>query len=79
MIEATRAFVKDIPHFQEKHQVVAKAWVLINDHNKTRVYVNTYDGDPGVKFKPIPLPLTDKCTLGYKEVPVSECQVAVQV
>lgn len=80
-IPATRAFVKDMDHFQDKG-IDGKSWILINDNEGTRTSVNTYDGNAGKGFKAkaIPMPADEKgvhqMLKGYTEVDVATCPVA---
>ena len=81
-IPATKAFVKDMEHFQTQG-IDGKSWILLNVKDGTRVSVNTYSGNAGKGFKakPMPIPEADaltKLTKGYAEVPVDGCPVAIQ-
>jgi len=81
-IAATRAFVKELPHFKEKG-IDGKAWLLVNDNDGTRVSVNTYNGEAGKNFIVQRYSLPEgkelrKLLKGYEEVDVTACPVAVE-
>ena len=80
-IKATRAFMKELPHFHSKG-IDGKAWILLNDSSGTRVSVNTYDGNAGKGFRRQDLPIPpdevgmSRLTKGYHKVSVKSCPVA---
>lgn len=78
-IPATRAWTKPLEYFQTQ-KIDGISWVLVNDNDKTVVYVNTYNGKAGRKFKAKKLPLDEtklaKKVKTFSKIGVSQCPVA---
>ena len=78
-VEATTAYKKPMEHFQAKG-IDAWSWVLVDAASGTVVYVNTYGGKAGRKWKPKPLKLSgeklQKKIKQYEQCPIEECPVA---
>ena len=77
--KATSAYKKQMQHFQNKG-MEAWSWILINGKENTVVYVNTYRGNAGRKWKPKFLDLDvdklQKKAKQYEVCAVDECPIA---
>lgn len=81
-IPATRVFVRDMEFDHE--DVRTQSWILINEEEGTRSYVNSYDGNLGVKNSPQVHPYSPddkkfikKLDKEYEEVDIKDCPFAI--
>ena len=79
-IAATRAYHRPIDHFKKTDNIDAWSWVLVNDNTNTVVYVNTYRGNAGRKWRPQVFDLNEdklaKKIKKYSRIDVSDCPIA---
>lgn len=78
---ATKVLVKSMAAFADRG-IDGKSWVLINEVNNMRTYLNSYDGEPqprvSAQLHGMDAKTMRKLQREYKEVPINECPFATQ-